>query len=119
MVVGHAKGEKLFSSKLIPSTSTLYNWINRGIMKTQNIDLLEKTFQKPRNDSPTNRENRQVLGLLLKSDQLRSKLAKILDIGRSILLLVLEQKMILYYLCSSSKKHALKSSYRLKNKTNK
>ena len=61
-VVGRAKREKLFASNLIPCTSTLYHWINRGIMKTKNIDLLEKVSRKPRSDSPKNRENRRVLG---------------------------------------------------------
>src|SRR5699024_2881898 len=62
MVVGHAKRHELFSRDLIPCTSTLYNWIDRGIMKTKNIDLLDKVSRKPRNDSPIHRENRRVLG---------------------------------------------------------
>ncbi|WP_436871855.1 IS30 family transposase [Mammaliicoccus sciuri] len=62
MVVGYAKRHGLFSHDLIPCTSTLYNWINRGIMKTKNIDLLEQVSRKPRNDSPIHRENRRVLG---------------------------------------------------------
>ncbi|MGM8214831.1 IS30 family transposase [Bacillaceae bacterium W0354] len=66
MVVGRAVKEKLFPSDLIPCTSTLYHWIDRGIMKTKNIDLLEKVSRKPRNDSPTYRENRRVLGPSIK-----------------------------------------------------
>ena len=62
MVVGHAKRHELFSRDLIPCTSTLYNWIDRGIMKTKNIDLLDKVSRKPRNHSPIHRENRRVLG---------------------------------------------------------
>jgi len=62
VVVGRAKKEKIFSSNFIPFTSTLYNWIDRGIMKTKNIDLLEKVSRKQRTDSPTHRENRRVLG---------------------------------------------------------
>lgn len=62
VIIGRALLEKLFSHHLIPSTSTLYNWIDRGIMNTKNIDLLEKVSRKPRNDSPTHRENRRVLG---------------------------------------------------------
>src|SRR5690625_2824097 len=46
VVVGRVKKEKLFSSNLMPSTSTLYNWIDRGIKKTRNIDLLEKSIPK-------------------------------------------------------------------------
>jgi len=66
MVVGRATREKLFPADLIPSTSTLYHWIDRGIMKTKNIDLLEKVSRKPRNDSPKHRENRRVLGPSIK-----------------------------------------------------
>jgi len=62
IVVGRAKKEMLFPSNLIPSTSTLYNWIDRGIMKTKNIDLLQKVSRKQRNDLPTHRENSRVLG---------------------------------------------------------
>src|SRR5690625_64637 len=66
IVVGGAAKENLFSSDLIPCTSPLYHWIDRGIMKTKNIDLLEKVSRKPRNDSPINRENRRVLGPSIK-----------------------------------------------------
>lgn len=66
MVVGRAQKEQNFTSDLIPCTSTLYHWIDRGIMKTKNIDLLEKVSRKPRGDSPTHRENRRVLGPSIK-----------------------------------------------------
>src|SRR5690625_4399849 len=66
MIVGRAQKEKNFTSDLIPCTSTLYHWIDRGIMKTKNIDLLEKVSRKPRNDSPTHRENHRVLGPSIK-----------------------------------------------------
>jgi len=66
VVVGRAIKEKLFPADLIPSTSTLYHWIDRGIMKTKNIDLLEKVSRKPRNDSPKHREHRRVLGPSIK-----------------------------------------------------
>lgn len=66
MVVGRAQKENIFTSDQIPSTSTLYHWIDRGIMRTKNIDLLEKVSRKPRNDSPTYRENRRVLGPSIK-----------------------------------------------------
>lgn len=61
-VVGHAKEYELFPKEMIPCTSTLYKWIDRGIMKTKNIDLLEKVSRKPRNDSPKTRKHRRVLG---------------------------------------------------------
>jgi len=66
MVVGRAIKVNKFSSDLVPCTSTLYHWIDRGIMRTRNIDLLEKVSRKPRNDSPTHRENRRVLGPSIK-----------------------------------------------------
>ena len=66
VVVGRAIKEKLFPADLIPSTSTLYHWIDRGIMKTKNIDLLEMVSRKPRNDSPKHRESRRVLGPSIK-----------------------------------------------------
>lgn len=61
-VVGRAIRNNIFESEIIPCTSTLYNWIDRGIMKTKNIDLLEKVSRKPRKDSPVFRENRRILG---------------------------------------------------------
>lgn len=66
VVVGRAKKDNLFSSDLISSTSTLYHWIDRGILSTKNIDLLEKVSRKPKNDSRTHRENRRVLGPSIK-----------------------------------------------------
>jgi len=62
MVVGYAKRHGLYSRDLIPCTSTLYHWIDRGIMRTKNIDLLDKVSRKLRNESPIHRENRRVLG---------------------------------------------------------
>lgn len=62
IVIGRATKGNLFQADLIPSTSTLYHWIDRGIMKTKNIDLLEKVARTPRKDSPKHRENRRVLG---------------------------------------------------------
>jgi len=66
MVVGRAMKEKLFRADLILCTSTLYHWIDRGIMKTKNIDLLEKVSRKPRSESPKHRKNRRVLGPSIK-----------------------------------------------------
>src|SRR5690625_2259511 len=66
MVVGRAIKINKFSSDLVPCTSTLYHWIDRRIMRTRNIDLLEKVSRKPRNDSPKHRENRRVLGPSIK-----------------------------------------------------
>lgn len=66
MVVGRAMKEKLFRADLILCTSTLYHWIDRGIMKTKNIDLLEKVSRKPRSESPKHRKKRRVLGPSIK-----------------------------------------------------
>ena len=41
-VVGRARKNNQFPKDLIPCTSILYTWIDRGIMKTKNVDLLEK-----------------------------------------------------------------------------
>ena len=59
-VIHEAKG--LFDSALVPSTSTLYNWIDSGIMRTKNIDLLEKVGRKPRYTKGRARRNIKVLG---------------------------------------------------------
>ena len=59
-VIHEAKG--LFDSGLVPSTSTLYNWIDSGIMRTKNIDLLEKVGRKPRTTKGLTRRNIKVLG---------------------------------------------------------
>src|SRR5699024_1987025 len=61
--VGFAIRHELFNPALIPSTSTLYQWVDRGIMRTRNIDLLEKMTRKPRTDQhPNHRQNRRILG---------------------------------------------------------
>ena len=48
-VVNTAIEDDLFHLSIIPSTTTLYNWIDRGIMKTKNMDLLEKTTRNTKN----------------------------------------------------------------------
>ena len=56
------KAMDLFDPAIIPSTSTLYNWIDSGIMRTKNIDLLEKVGRKPRSTKGRVRRNVKVLG---------------------------------------------------------
>lgn len=51
-----------FHHTIVPSTSTLYNWIDSGIMKTKNIDLLEKVGRKKRTPKDKLRRNIKVLG---------------------------------------------------------
>lgn len=43
-------------------TTTLYHWIDSGIMRTKNIDLLEKLSRKIKNPSQKVRRNKRVLG---------------------------------------------------------
>lgn len=45
-VIGYANKEGLFSHCDLPCVTTLYTWIDRGIMKTKNIHLTEKTSRK-------------------------------------------------------------------------
>ena len=46
VVVGLARKHELFDFAIIPSTTALYQWIDRGIMRTKNMDLLEKLSRK-------------------------------------------------------------------------
>lgn len=57
-----AKAKEKFPLDIIPSTSSLYNWIESGIMRTKNIDLLEKVGRKPRETKGKERRNIKVLG---------------------------------------------------------
>ena len=61
-VVNTAIERDLFDPSIIPSTTTLYNWIDRGIMKTKNMDLLEKTTRNTKNKQPKTNENKRILG---------------------------------------------------------
>lgn len=61
-VVGFANRYNLFANELIPCTTTLYHWIDSGIMRTKNIDLLEKLSRKIKNPSQKVRRNKRVLG---------------------------------------------------------
>lgn len=62
IVVNFAKENELFHESIIPSTTTLYHWIESGIMKTKNIDLLEKVDRKPRSTRGKARRNKKVHG---------------------------------------------------------
>lgn len=61
-VIGFAKKHDLFDASIIPCTTTLYGWIDKGIMRTKNIDLLEKLSRKPKVSTQQNRPNKRVLG---------------------------------------------------------
>ncbi len=62
IVVHVAKEKDLFHESIIPSTSTLYHWIDSGIMQTKNIDLWEKIDRNPRSTKGKERRNKRVLG---------------------------------------------------------
>lgn len=62
VVVGDAKRQKLFDPAIIPCTTTLYHWIDRGIMKTKNIDLLEKVSRNTSKSKYKARDNKRILG---------------------------------------------------------
>ena len=61
-VVGFATRHNLFDADTLPCTTTLYQWIKRGIMKTTNLDLLEKLSRKPKKLYSTARPNKRILG---------------------------------------------------------
>ena len=60
--VGYAKRQNLYPKSEIPSTKSLYHWIDSGIMKARNIDLLEKLSRKPNDNEPKSRRNKRILG---------------------------------------------------------
>ncbi|WP_225743711.1 IS30 family transposase [Marinilactibacillus sp. Marseille-P9653] len=62
VVIGFAKTHDLFDSSIIPCTTTLYGWIDKGIMRTKNMDLLEKLSRKPKDTSYRGRTNKRILG---------------------------------------------------------
>lgn len=62
VVVEFALKYELFDPTIIPCTTTLYYWIDREIMKTKNLDLLEKLSRKPKVVSLNNCPNKRILG---------------------------------------------------------
>ena len=61
-VIGFATYHNLFDSAILPCTTTLYQWIERGVMKTTNMDLLEKLSRKPKRFPFVHRANKRILG---------------------------------------------------------
>lgn len=55
-IVGYARENKLFED--IVCTQTLYNWIDEGLLKIKNIDLLQKVRRKPRTNRCTERKKK-------------------------------------------------------------
>lgn len=62
-VVGRAKKLGLFPDENIPSTTTLYNYIDQGFMETKNIDLHLKVRRKT--STLRSRKNKTLLGELI------------------------------------------------------
>lgn len=63
VVIGFALKQDLFDLALIPCTTTLYQWIDRGIMRTKNMDLLEKLSRKTKVIKHGNPPNKRILGV--------------------------------------------------------
>lgn len=57
-IVGEAKRLHIFEN--IPSTVTLYHWIDSRFLDVRNIDLLQKCLRKPRKSRST--EHKKILG---------------------------------------------------------
>lgn len=62
VVVGFALKQGLFHSTIVPCTTTLYQWIDRGIMKTTNLDLLEKLSRRIKKRDHKPNLNKRVFG---------------------------------------------------------
>jgi|SRR5690625_908313 len=62
VVIGTLKKEFPLFKDQLPCTTTLYHWIDAGIMRTKNIDLLEKVSRAPRKRSCHGRKNVRKLG---------------------------------------------------------
>lgn len=60
VVVGFALKHELFDPTIIPCTTALYYWIDREIMRTKNLDLLEKLTRKPKVVSLKKRPNKRI-----------------------------------------------------------
>lgn len=57
----YARNHNLFPRETIPCSRTLYTWIDRGLLKTINLDLLLKTRRKTKTQRV--RKNRTQLGI--------------------------------------------------------
>jgi len=71
-IVGSCKKDTGWEGKPMVCTKTLYNYIDSGLLKVRNIDLLQKTRRKPR-DKTKKREQKREMG---KSIDLRPKEAE-------------------------------------------
>ena len=55
--VGYAKENRLFPSSKIPSTKSLYNWINKSLMKTKKYRPARKSKKKKQVDEQFTKKN--------------------------------------------------------------
>ncbi|HJA90663.1 MAG TPA: IS30 family transposase, partial [Candidatus Jeotgalibaca merdavium] len=65
VVVGFVRKYELFDFAIIPGTTALYQWIDCVVMRTKNMDLLEKLSHKIKAVRPGHRSNKRVLGILI------------------------------------------------------
>lgn len=61
-VIGYLNAHFPYAKALLPCTTTLYHWIHIGIMRTKNIDLLEKVSRAPRKTGRHGQANKRKLG---------------------------------------------------------
>lgn len=61
-VIMQAHRENCFDQRPIPCVTTLYAWIDKRLMKTRNIDLLEKLTRQPTSKSFKHHINQRILG---------------------------------------------------------
>ena len=63
-IVGYCKKDPSWKDKPIVCTKTLYNYIDRGLLRVRNIDLLLKPRLKPR-DKTKKREPKRIMGKII------------------------------------------------------
>ncbi|WP_169336666.1 IS30 family transposase [Salinicoccus albus] len=56
-----------YATARLPCTMTIYHWINVGMMRTKNIDLLEKVSRAPRMPGRHGQENKHKLGFSIEA----------------------------------------------------
>lgn len=61
-VVGFARKHELFNFTVIPGTTALCQWIDRGIIRTKNMNVLEKLSRRIKAIRPGHRPNKRILG---------------------------------------------------------
>lgn len=67
--------EKVYEDKIVPSTKSLYNYINQGLLEIKRIDLPRATRMKPRTKKRPSTHKR----LAGKSIDERPKIIRLID----------------------------------------